>query len=187
MVPDFGLDEPDWSICGGRARRAPAYPPARTVCAGLMHSFCPVTGKSPLRRPLAAAASRARCSQRRTRFRNALAAENAKPRRKAGKRLGAATSCVSVRSLTPPLQLFELEGPQRATFVTSNQRNRSRLHISGERVTAAGGKAPAHWNHVVRTGYKRDHPTPGGRPVTLFLLPTLDGTFLLQSIVQTQG
>ena len=121
------------------------------------------------------------------RLRNALAAESAKARRKAGKRLGAATSCVSVRPLTPPLQLFELEGPQQATFMTSNQRNHSRLHISGERVIAAGSEAPGHWNHVVRTGYKRDHPTPGGRPETLFLLPTLGGTFLLQSIVQTQG
>eukprot|EP01045_Picozoa_sp_COSAG04_P004975 COSAG04_NODE_224_length_19624_cov_47.932855_10_plen_215_part_00 len=66
-------------------------------------------------------ACRGTCSRRRTLFRNALAARSAKPRRKAGKRLGAATSSVSVRSLTPPLQLFELEDPQRSAFVSSNQ------------------------------------------------------------------
>ena len=130
-------------------------------------------------------ACRGVCSRRRTRLRNALAARSAKPRRKAGKRLGAATFYVSVRSLTPPLQLFELEGPQRAAFVTSNPENRSRLHISGFAVIAAGGEVPSDRDHVVRPGYKRPHTHAAGRRKVLHRLARRFGTFVPQSMLQT--
>ena len=95
------------------------------------------------------------CFRRRTRFRNALVVESAKGRRKGEKRLGSATSPVSVRSLTPPLQLFKLEGPQRAASVASKPVLYSRLHISGFASIAAGGEVPSYIDHVVRPGYKR--------------------------------
>ena len=82
------------------------------------------------------------------RFRNALAAGSAKPRREAAKRLGSATFSASVRSLTPPLQLFELEGPQRpanvcfrADFVQFGRDNRLQQLIGGEHIDAVERRA----------------------------------------------
>ena len=130
--------------------------------------------------------SRGVCSRRRAHLRNALAAESAKARRKAGKRLGAATCCASVRSLTPPLQLFELEGPQRAAFVTSKPENRSRLHISRERLAPTGGEVPRCGDHVVRPGYKRPRAHAVGRSEALHRLPRRLGTFRYQSMLQSR-
>ena len=143
----------------------------------------------PERHPQAATSASERpascCSRRRARLRNALAAESAKARRKAGKRLGAATFSVSVRSLTPPLQLFELEGPQRAAFVTSKPENRSRLHISGERCVPVGGEVPDCGDHVVRPGYKRPRAHAVARSEALHRLPRRLGTFRYQRMLQT--
>ena len=82
------------------------------------------------------------------RFRNALAAGSAKPRRKAEKRLGSATVSVSVRSLTPPLQLFDLEGPQlpanvcfRADFVQFGRDNCLKQLIGGDHIDAVERRA----------------------------------------------
>ena len=82
------------------------------------------------------------------RFRNALAAGSAKPRREAAKRLGPAISSASVTSLTPPLQLFDLEGPQRpanvcfrADFVQFGRDNRLQQLIGGEHIDAVERRA----------------------------------------------
>ena len=158
-------------------------PSGWTVCADLTHSFCPACGKSTPPTAFGILACPGLMLSRRTRFRNALAAENAKPRRKAGKRLAAATVTASVTSLTPPLQLFQLEGPQRAASVASKPVLCSRLHISGRASIAAGGAAPSYIDHVVRPGYKRPRAHAVGRSEALHRLPCRLGTFRCQSML----
>ena len=166
--------------------RPPAFPPHGPSAPARSSRPAPPPGCHPCRQPLPVWRARARCSRRRKCLRNALAARSAKPRQKAGKRLGSATSSASVRSLTPPLQLFELEGPQPAASVTSKPENRSRLHVSGLASIAAGGAAPSDRDHVVRPGYKRPRVHAVGRSEALHRLPRRLGTFNYQSMLQSR-